>query len=137
MARNGGPVDLRFPVGGVARRYGYQYQAPYTTPDALNVRPYDTLEGRERGGSRPGTVKSFALQLGAPSPVQLLAPVSYVDDATQAVNTKMVAVSNGALYRENPVGTLEAKGGSVNVLSSLVTVQAAERGQKLDPRALG
>ena len=47
-------VDLRFPVGGLNRRYAYRQQPPYTTPDCLNMRPFDVIEGRERGGSRPG-----------------------------------------------------------------------------------
>lgn len=36
------------------RRYAFQDQAPYTTPDCLNVWPIDVTTGRERGGVRPG-----------------------------------------------------------------------------------
>jgi hypothetical protein len=50
-------LDLRFPVGGLDKRLAYKQQPPYTTPDADNVRPFDTIEGRERGGSRPGLIK--------------------------------------------------------------------------------
>lgn len=50
---------LRFPVGGLNRRYGYQTQPPFTTADCLNVRPFDSQEGRERGGSRPGLATVF------------------------------------------------------------------------------
>lgn len=53
-------IEARFPVGGVSKRLAYQSQPPFTTVDALNVRPEGTLEKRLRGGSRPGLVKSFA-----------------------------------------------------------------------------
>src|SRR6056297_1268539 len=43
-----------YPAGGLARGVSYQRQAPFTTPDCNNVQPEDTLEGRVRGGSRPG-----------------------------------------------------------------------------------
>ena len=48
------PFTLRFPLGGLDRRYAFQDQAPYTTPDCLNVWPLDVTTGRERGGVRPG-----------------------------------------------------------------------------------
>ena len=47
-------LSLRFPVGGVVRRLAFESQAPFTTPDALNVWPTQWDTGRERGGSRPG-----------------------------------------------------------------------------------
>ncbi len=53
-------LDLAFPVGGLDERLGYQQQRPFTTPDALNVRPEDVFERRERGGSRPGLIKAFS-----------------------------------------------------------------------------
>lgn len=45
---------MRFPLGGLDRRYAFQDQAPYTTPDCMNVWPLDVTTGRERGGVRPG-----------------------------------------------------------------------------------
>ena len=52
-------LNLPFPVLGLDRRYAYQSQPPYTTPGCLNVRPDGTLEGRQRGGSRPGMGKVY------------------------------------------------------------------------------
>ena len=57
-------LNLAFPVGGLNRRLSFQAQPPYTTPDCLNVRSDDPLEGRQRGGSRPGLVKSHQERLG-------------------------------------------------------------------------
>ena len=57
-------ISLRFPTGGINRRMGFQSQAPYTTCDALNVRP-DSVQGmQERGGCRPGTGPSHRGSLG-------------------------------------------------------------------------
>ncbi len=64
-----------FPSGGINRRYDYQGQPPFTTADALNVRPIGPVEGRQRGGSRPGLGKAFQEQLGDGKPVNLMADV--------------------------------------------------------------
>jgi hypothetical protein len=57
-------IDIKFPLAGLNRRSAYRQQPEYTTPDALNVRATATIEGRERGGSRPGLVKSHIENLG-------------------------------------------------------------------------
>ena len=57
-------LNLRFPLGGLNRRAGFQSQAQYTTTDALNVRP-DSVQGmQERGGCRPGIGPSHRGTLG-------------------------------------------------------------------------
>lgn len=84
---------LHFPVGGLDRRYGYQSQPPFTTPDCLNVRSVDINEGRERGGSRPGITELIApLEESVPwtparhlwsvdvVPVPGQAPAEFIDD---------------------------------------------------------
>ena len=53
-------TNIVFPLGGVDRKLGYQAQRPFTTPSAQNVRAEGSLEGRERGGSRPGLIKSLS-----------------------------------------------------------------------------
>lgn len=47
--------ELNFPVAGLNRKNAIQSQPPYTTLDALNVRPYRPESKRMAGGSRPGT----------------------------------------------------------------------------------
>lgn len=69
-------LDLRFPVGGLDRRYSYRQQPPYTTPGCVNVRPTDTILDRERGGSRPGISKAFQQDLGGP--IRLLNDITIV-----------------------------------------------------------
>ena len=63
--------NLVFPMGGLNRKYAYQSQPPYTTPDCLNVRPTGVIEKRARGGSRPGHGKAYYELLGAGTPVRM------------------------------------------------------------------
>lgn len=69
-------LDLKFPTGGLNRRLAFQTQPPWTTPSCLNMRSFDTVAGRERGGSRPGLGKAYSQQLGSGAPVRLLAGVT-------------------------------------------------------------
>lgn len=71
-------IDLIFPVRGLNRAIGYQSQPPFTTPDALNVWPFDAGEERVRGGSRHGLRKAYFTDLG--NAVRMLASVDYRDD---------------------------------------------------------
>lgn len=61
------PLTIRFPSGGVSKRYGYHQQAPFTTPSADNVWPSEWETGRERGGVRPGL--SYFPGPGAPTAI--------------------------------------------------------------------
>lgn len=107
-----------FPLGGINRRRGFQSQPPWTTPDCLNVFPDGARSERERGGTRPGTIKAFAQELGSGNKVRLLNCVAYV--ASGAVRTRIVASSNGVLYREEPAGTLAAVSSSLTLASDRV-----------------
>ena len=50
-------LDLHWPLAGQNRQMGFQNQAPYSTPELLNVRNQDVFQQRLRGGSRPGLVQ--------------------------------------------------------------------------------
>ncbi len=71
-------VNLEFPLGGLDERFAIQRQKPFTTVDALNVRPDGTLEKRTRGGSRPGLGRAFSELLGSGNNVNMLAQVRSV-----------------------------------------------------------
>lgn len=73
MANKRQKLQLAFPLAGLNRKASYQAQPPFTTPDCLNVGIRETIEGRERGGSRPGLVESHLDSLG--SEVRMLAPM--------------------------------------------------------------
>lgn len=66
-------MNLQYPLGGLNRHGAHRQTPPYTTRDALNVRPTSTLQGRERGGSRPGLNQSHFDNLGGE--VRMLAPM--------------------------------------------------------------
>ena len=104
MAKKPRQIDLQFPTGGLDRRLAYQNQPPYTTPDCSNVRPFDTLEGRERGGSRPGISKSFATQFGSGNAIQALSSVSIADD-DGTIRDVLLVISNGIISYTNAAGT--------------------------------
>ena len=59
-------LTLRFPLAGVDKRGGFQAQPPFTTPAALNVLPDDVVQGRARGGSRPGLSKAITTDRTGP-----------------------------------------------------------------------
>lgn len=67
-------LNVQFPLGGLNRRGAYKQQPPYTTSDCLNVRASATIEGRERGGSRPGLIASHVTDIG--SNVRMLEPMT-------------------------------------------------------------
>lgn len=67
-------LGILFPLAGLNRRGAYRQQAPYSTPECLNVRPVATISGRERGGSRPGLIQSHLDDLG--SSVLMLEPMT-------------------------------------------------------------
>ena len=75
-------VSLYFPTGGLVTGTAFQKQPPYTTHSCQNVRPIESLTGRERGGSRPGLSKLSATQLGTGAPVVMLGelPIYYTKD---------------------------------------------------------
>lgn len=57
-------MDLQFPLQGEDRGRTTSQQPFLTSPDIKNMRPYDTLGNRVRGGQRPGLAKRFNQQIG-------------------------------------------------------------------------
>lgn len=65
MSREKRQQLYRFPMKGI-HVVGMKNEQPEgTCYDALNVRPFDTIEGRARGGSRPGLTKYCSNTAGA------------------------------------------------------------------------
>lgn len=57
---------IPFPFKGLNTTVGYDDQPLGTTPDAVNVRGFDSIENRLRGGRRPGLSKVFDFDFGGP-----------------------------------------------------------------------
>lgn len=66
-------MNILFPLAGLNKKGGYRQQAPYSSPDLSNVRPMGPIEGRTRGGSRPGLIESHTDDIG--TNVRMLAPM--------------------------------------------------------------
>jgi len=50
-------LDIPFPMEGIDKGQSACKQSPTTSPDMNNMRLYDTLDNRARGGQRPGLKK--------------------------------------------------------------------------------
>lgn len=57
-------VDMPFPVNGTDVSDAFDSQHPNTTPDAMNVRTFEAITHRARGGSRPGLSKHINQKVG-------------------------------------------------------------------------
>lgn len=55
---------LGFPNGGIDKGRAVPEEDLSTTPDSNNVRPYDTLDKRARGGQRPALDKVYSQLIG-------------------------------------------------------------------------
>lgn len=64
-------MPLQFPMGGLSTVTGFAGQPPDTTPDCLNVMPFDPGSGRGRGGQRAG-VSRVQTAYAPGFPVQML-----------------------------------------------------------------
>lgn len=76
---------LQFPYEGVNINFAASTQPEFTSPYLNNVRPFDVLESRARGGQRPGMRKVFEQCLGdadddgSPQPIVAICSVTTVE----------------------------------------------------------
>jgi hypothetical protein len=114
MARERGHTLKEFPVGGLHVISSRVNQPPRTCVNCRNVRAFDLLEDRARGGIRPGLKKYLTNTFSGAGIIQDINYVTLVRDADPATgslyvrDTRAVAVSNGAIQwfqRSNVVNT--------------------------------
>lgn len=126
-----------WPSGGIITRYAYQTQPPYSTPQAINVRPDSagvpsgasrTSYIRERGGTRPGLGKAFSQQLGSGNPIRMLNSLTWIE--SNAIRTRLIAIANGQVWEEEPSGTM-AVASTPGTFNTAKNLQSAERNQIL------
>lgn len=74
-------MRIPFPLNGIDKGRTTSEQPRQTSPDMKNMRPYDTLDNRARGGQRPGMDKRYADQIGGSNavPVVAICTVTVVD----------------------------------------------------------
>ncbi len=118
-------IDLTFPTGGIDLTQGFERQRGGTCVDALNVRGWDPVTGRNRGGSRPGLIKYIAGQVSGTHTIQDI-------NALALSNSKLLlAVSNGNVAKASPGGSTwtVVTNGTAALSSSAVVVRSAVQNQ--------
>lgn len=70
MALQRRPIELPFPFKGLDEGWAFRRQPAGTTPEALNVRPYDGQGERLRGGQRDGISKYFEAAVNGTNRIQ-------------------------------------------------------------------
>jgi len=87
-------VEIRFPAHGVVEGAPHSAQPPGTTPDAKNVRPFDTEEDRIRGGRRDGVSKITGSAISS-------SKVDYIGNVNIASTSTSVEVGGTSHYDSN------------------------------------
>jgi hypothetical protein len=72
-------IKFRFPLLGVNKNFAASTRPDYTSSDMNNVRPFDVLEERARGGQRPGMRKVYNQDIGNGTPVVKIAQITTVE----------------------------------------------------------
>jgi hypothetical protein len=70
---------FRFPVLGINVNFAASTRPDYTSSDMNNVRPFDVLEERARGGQRPGQRKVYNQNIGNGTPVVKMTQITTVE----------------------------------------------------------
>lgn len=78
-------VDFPFPIKGKHEGAAYRQQPEGTTPDALNVRAFDAIANRLRGGQRNGLSKYIAAAVNGTSAIQAISQLTTALDPTAVV----------------------------------------------------
>lgn len=72
-------MELQFPLQGIDKGRTTSKQPKLTSPDIKNMRPYDTLDNRARGGQRPGLAKKYDEQISdSENPIVAVCSVTVV-----------------------------------------------------------
>jgi len=79
-------VQQLFPTKGIDVAHLQEEQPPGTTPIGDNVRAYEMLTKRGRGGQRPGITKYLNMQVSGFHEIQLLDTITITDGAALGAN---------------------------------------------------
>jgi len=73
-------IEFQFPILGLNKGEAFDRQPGMTSDYLKNVRPYDVLENRRRGGQRPGLDKRFDERIGGDTaPIVALLEISVLE----------------------------------------------------------
>lgn len=87
--------NILAPAGGLYKRRSYQDHPPFTTPDCSNVWLDDTIDGRERVGSRSGFTKLADAPNDGIDKIRCLTSVSWLTSDTPAVRKNTIVAVEG------------------------------------------
>ncbi len=138
MAREKTQQLFKFPMKGVHRVGMKNEQPEETCYDALNVRPFDVIEDRARGGSRPGLGK-YSSARGSNNRVQDLNKITTVSSNLSASSMSRrtvtpIQVTNGVIAHFNTTAVTNATVSGTQVLGDATQAPfcySAELFQKL------
>jgi hypothetical protein len=69
-----------FPIGGVDKGRATPEEDLAVTHDCSNMRPYDTIDQKSRGGQRPAFKKRYSQQIGGEAaPIVAIVKVTVVN----------------------------------------------------------
>ena len=95
-------LDVKMPLGGQQEVTSFQKHPPFTTPDSQNVIIYDSVDGRQRLGSRPG-LAADGNDVGGD--FRLLMRVEFVDGSHRRRDRLIAIMEDGQIYRTATEGT--------------------------------
>lgn len=103
-------INIQFPIMGIDRQRAHSLQNPASCYDGVNVRAFDPVQDRARGGSREGMEFEFSGTVTSTDhPIQLITQITSSERHTINVRndylTYSKGVSNGMAIANN-VGTL-------------------------------
>jgi hypothetical protein len=112
-------LDLMFPSLGIDETQPYGNQRRGTCIDAQNVRAFDPVTGRERGGSRPGLTRYFSATVNGDYSIQEITHL-VTNDAigTESGGQFVYAMAAGAGF-----GVADTDGVSLEVYDALASYE--------------
>lgn len=102
------PVEISFPFKGLDQNWAHRRQPKGSTPDALNVRPYDVYDHRLRGGQRGGHAKYLADTVNGSEAVQALAQVVSALDPASVIADDLLVSENFSGYADGWLETVSS-----------------------------
>lgn len=99
-------IPLSWPSGGVVENSAFYSQPPLTSTDALNVRNYDVIGRRSRGGQRPGLEKYITTAVNGSSTIQTLGSVVLAFDSTSLVADTLLIEQDFTTFADGVLTTI-------------------------------
>jgi len=95
-------INLQMPYNGIVKKTEFQKSPPFTTYDAQNVIPYESVDGRRRLGSRPGLAYDGSDTGGD---VRMLARMEYIDTSDNSLEDRLIQIGeDGQIYKSTSNG---------------------------------